>query len=89
MAAFNDVDEKPAMVQIERSSTIDSTIDKEAGVKIIQNDFPISQQRIKQEKKLLLKQDLLILPLLSGCIFFEYLVSCSSRLSTFEPQSLT
>lgn len=41
----------------------------------INNDVRIRQKKSKEEKRLILRMDALILPLLSGSIFFAYLVS--------------
>ncbi len=41
-------------------------------------DIRIRHVKSKEEKRLVLKQDLLILPLLSGSIFFGYLVHTHS-----------
>ncbi len=50
----------------------------------VQNDVRIRQKLSKEEKKLVRKTDFLILPLLSGSIFFAYLVSWQ-RYSNFTP----
>lgn len=66
-----DVEEKNGTAIIEYYESAISAMHKGAEV---QTDVRIRQRGSKEERRLVRKQDLLILPLLSGSIFFAYLV---------------
>lgn len=81
MAMNNLPDNKDSVMQIEQSAYFPS--DSNGDVEKIQQDVRVSQKKTKEERRLILKQDLLILPLLSGSLFFVYLVRCTSPDSDF------
>lgn len=63
--------EKSTTVEVEAAYAAPATKDIEEH----HEDVRIRHVKNKEEKRLVLKQDLLILPLLSGAIFLGYLVS--------------
>lgn len=69
MAEFNDADQKLGTLKSENTVKVEFS-DEHSN----QHGTSTAPNKSKQEKRLLLKQDLLLMPLLSGCIFFEYLV---------------
>lgn len=68
-----DIVEKTNIVEIERFQAVPMEQEKNELDKL--PDVRVRQPMSKEERRLVLKQDLLILPLLLGSIFFAYLVS--------------